>query len=62
MAAPSFSQARQQSIDAFERQYLSQLIAAHGGKVAEAAQEAGVGRAHLYRLLHKHGLAARGSG
>jgi two-component system, NtrC family, response regulator GlrR len=57
----SFAQARQQAVDAFERQYLIQLVAAHGGKVAQAAQEAGVGRAHLYRLLHKHGLTARGS-
>jgi two-component system, NtrC family, response regulator GlrR len=56
----SFSQARQRAIDAFERQYLLQLIAAHGGKVTQAAQEAGVGRAHLYRLLHKHGLTPRG--
>jgi two-component system response regulator GlrR len=53
----SFSLARQRAIDAFERQYLTQLIAAHGGKVAAAAREAGVGRAHLYRLLHKHGLS-----
>jgi two-component system, NtrC family, response regulator GlrR len=59
-AAASFSQSRQRAIDSFERQYLLQLVEAHGGKVAEAAHEAGVGRAHLYRLLHKHGLTPRG--
>jgi DNA-binding NtrC family response regulator len=57
-AAPrTYSEARQQAIDAFERGYLEKLMSHHGGKVAAAAQAAGVGRAHLYRLLHKHGLA-----
>jgi two-component system response regulator GlrR len=56
----SFSRARQQAIDEFERQYLVALIAAHEGKVAAAAHEAGVGRAHLYRLLRKHGLLPGG--
>jgi transcriptional regulator with GAF, ATPase, and Fis domain len=62
-SAPSpqaFSPARQYAIDQFERQYLTRLIAAHEGKVAAAAHEAGVGRAHLYRLLRKHGLLPGG--
>jgi DNA-binding NtrC family response regulator len=52
----SFTEERQRAIDAFERRYLQNLLSAHDGKVAAAAQQAGVGRAHLYRLLHKHGL------
>jgi DNA-binding NtrC family response regulator len=55
-ASSTFAEARQRAVDDFERRYLGQLLAAHGGKVAAAAQAAGVGRAHLYRLLHKHGL------
>jgi DNA-binding NtrC family response regulator len=53
----SYSEARQQVLDAFERRFLEELMARHGGKVAAAAQEAGVGRGYLYRLLHKHGLS-----
>jgi transcriptional regulator of acetoin/glycerol metabolism len=34
-------------------------MAAHEGKVAAAAQQMGIGRAHLYRLLHKHGLGPK---
>jgi DNA-binding NtrC family response regulator len=55
-ASSTFAEARQRAVDDFERRYLVQLLAVHGGKVAAAAQVAGVGRAHLYRLLHKHGL------
>ncbi len=53
-APASFGEARHRAIDNFERHYLEQLLAAHAGKIAAAAQAAGVGRAHLYRLLHKH--------
>ena len=55
-APASFGEARHRAIDNFERHYLEQLLAAHAGKIAAAAQAAVVGRAHLYRLLHKHGL------
>jgi transcriptional regulator with GAF, ATPase, and Fis domain len=51
-----FTEGRQRAIDEFERRYLQELMSRHGGKVAAAAQEAGIGRAYLYRLLHKHGL------
>ena len=36
------------------------VLASHDGKVAVAAQQAGIGRAHFYRLLRKHGLAPGG--
>ncbi len=59
-AAPaSFTGARRRALDEFERRYLEQLMLRHDGKVAAAAQQAGIGRAHLYRLLHKHGLPAK---
>ncbi|HZR09821.1 MAG TPA: sigma 54-interacting transcriptional regulator [Myxococcales bacterium] len=59
-AAPAtFPEARHRALDEFERRFLEQLMLRHDGKVAAAAQQAGIGRAHLYRLLHKHGLAAK---
>jgi two-component system response regulator GlrR len=56
-SAPSgFTEARQRAIDDFERRYLQESMSRAQGKVALAAQQAGVGRAYLYRLLNKHGL------
>jgi len=55
----SYSEARQRALDAFERSYLTQLLAKHHGKVALAATEAGVDRVYLYRLLRKHHLKVK---
>jgi two-component system, NtrC family, response regulator GlrR len=48
--------ARRQAIDAFERDYITALLAKTGDNVAQAAREAGVNRAYLHRLLRRHGL------
>jgi len=45
----------------FEREYLEQLLAAHGGNVSAAARGAGVDRIHLYRLLWRAGLREVGA-
>ncbi len=57
-AAPlmSLKDARAQWIRKFEREYLEQLLAAHGGNVTAAARTAGVDRVHFYRLLGRAGL------
>jgi anaerobic nitric oxide reductase transcription regulator len=47
---------RRQALDAFERVYVTNLLARLGGKVAAAARDAGVNPAYLYRLLRRHGL------
>ena len=39
-----------------ERQYLDDLLRQHGDNLAGAARAASIDRAHLYRLLWKHGL------
>jgi two-component system response regulator GlrR len=39
-----------------ERQYLEDLLRRHGDNITSAARAADVDRAHLYRLLWKHGL------
>ncbi|MCW5808563.1 MAG: sigma 54-dependent Fis family transcriptional regulator [Deltaproteobacteria bacterium] len=48
--------ARKQAIDAFERDYVTALVARADGNVARAARDAGVNRAYLHRLLRRHGL------
>jgi transcriptional regulator with GAF, ATPase, and Fis domain len=56
-----YSEARRIAQDAFERQYLSALLKKSGGKVAQAAQIAGMDRVYLYRLLRRQGLKPRES-
>jgi DNA-binding NtrC family response regulator len=48
--------ARETWVQAFERQYLQQLLAEHEGNVSRAARTAGIDRRYLYRLLWRHGL------
>ncbi|GAC1596380.1 MAG: hypothetical protein NVS4B10_05360 [Myxococcales bacterium] len=57
-----YAAARRRSLDDFERGYLQALLARHQGKVALAAQEAGVDRVYLYRLLRRHALQQRPAG
>lgn len=52
----TFSDARQQAIAAFERTYIDEVLSAHGGRVSRAAAAAGITRAYLYRLLHRHAI------
>lgn len=51
-----YFQQRQRRLEAFEKEYLSQLLQAYGGDVAAAAREAQLPRGTLYRLLKKQGL------
>src|SRR5262249_26685196 len=51
-----FSDARKQAIESFERAYLEDLMQKYPGKVAQAAQAAGLDRVYLYRLLRKQGV------
>ena len=39
-----------------ERRYLAELLARHGGNVSAAAREAGISRAHIYRLVAQYQL------
>ena len=47
---------RDRWLRAFEREYLSKLLAEHGDNVSAAARAAGIDRIHMYRLLWKAGL------
>ena len=51
----TYAERRRLALDQFERHYLEAILARHGGRVADAAGEAGVDRAYLYRLMRRHG-------
>lgn len=49
-----FKDAKAKVLDAFERQYLQDLLTRHKQNISKAAREAGIDRRHLYRLLDKY--------
>jgi len=51
-----FHEAKGRLVDAWERQYLAALLEAADGNVTLAARRTGLNRAHLHRLLKKHGM------
>jgi len=51
-----YALARRRAIDSFERTYVRELLALHGGKVMPAATSAEVDRVYLYKLARRHGL------
>ncbi len=51
-----FKLAKEALVDAFEREYLVQLLAAVGGNLSAAARQAGIDRMYMHRLVQKHGL------
>lgn len=54
--AASFKQAKQQAVEAFERNFLSDLLKRNEGHMSRAAREAGVDRKTIERMVKKHGL------
>ncbi|MBA2540124.1 MAG: sigma-54-dependent Fis family transcriptional regulator [Deltaproteobacteria bacterium] len=55
-AQQSLAAARETWLDPLERQYLTDLLAKHGGNVKVAARAAGINTVTLYRLLKRRGL------
>ena len=51
-----FKDAKDQMIEAFERQYLLDLVARHHGNGSRAARAAALDRKSITRLLEKHGI------
>ena len=51
-----FRDLKQEAIDAFERGYLTELLRAHHGNLAQAARAAGMDRKNLWALVRRHGL------
>lgn len=54
---PPLKDLRDKSIEAIEREYLVKLMAQSGGDLQEACQVSGLGRARLYEMLKKYGIA-----
>ena len=55
-AASTFNQAREQAVEAFERDFIERLLVRHGGNITHAAREAAKERRAFGRLVKKHGL------
>jgi DNA-binding NtrC family response regulator len=55
-ASVPLREAREEATRRFERAYLEDLLRRHGDNLTGAARMAEVDRAHLYRLLWRHGL------
>jgi two-component system response regulator GlrR len=51
-----FREARTRTIEAFERQYVQEMIRKHNGNVTRAAREAGKERRSFGRMIKKYGL------
>jgi DNA-binding NtrC family response regulator len=58
----SLKESKRRVIAAFEREYLSRLIAESGGNVTRAALFAQKDRREFGKLLKKHGLKAKDFG
>jgi DNA-binding NtrC family response regulator len=52
----SFKEAKKVVVRTFERSFLIELLKRHGGQQGRAAQEAGVDRKTIERMIKKHGL------
>ena len=52
----SFKLAKQQAVEAFERNFLLDLLKRNDGHMSRAAREAGVDRKTIERMVKKHGL------
>ena len=52
----TLDEARERWLAPLERQYLTELLAKHGGNVKAAAKAAGINTVTLYRLLKRRGL------
>jgi two-component system response regulator AtoC len=51
-----FPEAKQEIVDAFERQYVGAVLKRNHGNVSRSAQEAGIDRSSFQRLMRKHGV------
>jgi len=54
--ARPFREVKQETIDSFERSYLTELLRVHHGNLAQAARAVGMDRKNLWALVERHGL------
>jgi transcriptional regulator with PAS, ATPase and Fis domain len=53
-----FKEAKETVVEEFERAYIENLLTAHGGNITKAAEQSGIDRRSLHRLLTKHQIDA----
>ena len=51
-----FKEAKGMLVESFEREYLQRLLDRHQGNISRAAQEAGIDRNYIHRLVKRYGL------
>lgn len=49
---------REEALDSAELSYLTMLLEKHDGNISQAAQQAGLSRQGMHKLLKKHGISA----
>lgn len=54
--AETFKEAKEAILERWEREYLRTVLERTEGNMTLAAKHAGIARAHLYRLVKKHGM------
>ena len=52
----SFKEAKEEIIEAFEKDYLVNLLHQHDGNISQAAKTAGINRKTIHRLIQKYKL------
>ncbi len=60
VSSTTYSEARTQLIDDFERRYLEDLLVACEGNLSEASRRSGIDRSNLRRMLRRHSIKAAG--
>jgi DNA-binding NtrC family response regulator len=53
-----FKDAKEAVVEEFERAYIEHLLTTHGGNITRAAEQSGIDRRSLHRLLTKHQIDA----
>ena len=56
LATRSFAEARREVVDAFEKEYFTELLRISGGRIGEAAKRSGMTTRNLFDKLKKHDL------
>ena len=55
---PSFRVAKSRAVDQFEKRYIEQQLAVHGGNISQAARASAKNRRAFWELIRKHGIDA----
>jgi transcriptional regulator with PAS, ATPase and Fis domain len=56
-----FKEAKGMLVEAFEKEYLTHLLARHHGNISRAASEAGIDRNYIHRLVKKYNIPVQRS-